>query len=70
MLEMAERIIWGSRTVLKSQIVFVQEAMCTSAVQYATRRPRTAYLKQERVVRRQYYKESSRAFTTELTRNV
>ena len=34
---------------------------------------RTAYLEQERVVnvnRRQFYKESSKAFTTELTRNV
>ena len=31
---------------------------------------RTAYLEQERVVNANFYKESSRAFTTELTRNV
>ena len=70
MLEMAEGIIWGSRAVLKSQIVFVQEAMCTRAVQYATRRPQDSLFGARKGSRRHYYKESSRAFTTELTRNV
>ena len=69
MLEMAEGTIWGSTTVLKI-------ANCVYSVhkaeegQYSMERysHRSAYLEQG-TRRRQFYKESSRAFTRELTCN-
>ena len=70
MLEMAEGTTWGSRAVLKSQIVSVQYAMWTRVVQYATRRPQNSLFGARKGSQRQFYKESSRAFTTDLTRNV
>ena len=67
MLEMAEGTSWGSTAVLKSQVVSVQYSMWTRAVEYATIRPQNSLFGARKSSQRQFYKESSRAFTTELT---
>ena len=71
MLEIAEGTIWGSRTVLKiANCVYLCSVHKAEEGQYSMERysHRSAYLEQG-TQRRQFYKDSSRAFTRELTRS-